>query len=192
MLAPWRESYGKPRPCIKKQRHHFAAKGPSSQRCGFSSSHVWMWELDHKEGWELKNWCFWTVVLEKTLESPLNCKEIKPAKPKGNKIWIFIGRTDAEAEAVATVATWCKGLTCWKRPWSWDKLKAKGEGSSRGWDGETASSTQWTWIWVNSGRRWRTGKPGMLQSMGWQRVRHNLVTEHTHTRSVSGRWSKAW
>ena len=84
---------------IKKQRHYFANKGPYSQTYGFSSSHVWMWELVYKESWVLKNWCFWTVVLEKTLESPLNCKEIQPVNPKGNQSWIFIGRTDAEAEA---------------------------------------------------------------------------------------------
>ena len=84
---------------IKKQRHYFADKGPYSQSYGFSSSHVWMWELDHKEGWAPKNWCFWTVVLEKRLESPLDCKEIKPVHPKGNQSWIFTGRTDAEAEA---------------------------------------------------------------------------------------------
>ena len=83
---------------IKKQRHYFANKSPYSQSYGFSSSHVWMWVLDHKESWVLKNWCFWTVVLEKTLESPLHCKEIKPINPKGNQSWIFIGRTDAEAE----------------------------------------------------------------------------------------------
>ena len=83
---------------IKKQRHS-SAKGPYNQSYGFSSSHVWMWDLDHKEGWVLQNWCFWTVVLEKTLESPLDCKEIKPVNPKGNQSLIFIGRTDAEAEA---------------------------------------------------------------------------------------------
>ena len=82
---------------IKKQRHHFTDKGPSSQSYGFSSGHVWMWELDHEEGWVPKNWCFWTVVLEKTLESPLDYKEIQPVHPKGNQSWIFIGRTDAEA-----------------------------------------------------------------------------------------------
>ena len=81
-----------------KSRHYFADKGPSSQRYGFSSGHVWMWELDHKESWAPKNWCLWTVVLEKTLESPLDCKEIQPVNPKGNQSWIFIGRTDAEAE----------------------------------------------------------------------------------------------
>ena len=83
---------------MKKQRHYFANKGPSSQSYGFSSSHVWMWELDHKEGWVLKNWCFWTVVLEKTLESPLDCKEIKPVHPKGNQSWIFIRRIVIEDE----------------------------------------------------------------------------------------------
>ena len=98
MLAPWKKSYDKPRQCIKKQRYHFANKGPYGQSCGFSSSHVRMWELDHKEGWALKNWCFWPVVLEKTLESSLDCKESKSVNPKGNQPWIFIGRTDAEAE----------------------------------------------------------------------------------------------
>ena len=99
-LASWKKSYDKPRQHIKKQRYYFADKGPSSQSYGFSSSHVWMWELlGHKESWTQKNWCFWTVVLEKTLESPLDCKEIKPVNPKGNQSWIFIGRTDAEAEA---------------------------------------------------------------------------------------------
>ena len=84
---------------LKKQRHYFANKCPSSQSYGFSSSYVWIWELDHKEGWVPKNWCFWTVVLEKTLESPLECKEIKSANPNGNQSWIFIGRTGVEAEA---------------------------------------------------------------------------------------------
>ena len=92
------ENYDKPRWHIKKQRHYFAGKGPSSQSYGSSSSHVWMWELDYKESWEMKNWCFWTVVLEKTLESPLVCKEIQSVHPKGNQSWIFIGRSDAEAK----------------------------------------------------------------------------------------------
>ena len=98
MLALWKESHEQPRHHIKKHRHYFAHKGPSSQNYGFSSSHVWMWELDYKESWALKNWCFWTVVLEKTLESPLDSKEIQPDYPKGNQSLIFIGRTDAEAE----------------------------------------------------------------------------------------------
>ena len=128
------EKLYQPRQQIKKQRHYFANKGPSSQSYGFSSSHVWMWQLDYKESWELKNWCFWTVVLEKTLESPLDCKKIQPVHLKGNQSWIFIGRTDAEAET-PTFATWCKELTHWKRPWCWERLKAGGEGDDRGWDG---------------------------------------------------------
>ena len=127
---------------------------------------VWMWELDHKEDWVLKNWCFQTVVLEKTLESPLDSKEIKPVNPKGCQTWIFIGRTDAEAKALNTLATWCEEPTHWKRSWCWERLKAGGEGSDRGWDGRMASLTQWTWVWVSSRRWWRTGNPGMLQSTG--------------------------
>ena len=98
MLTACQESYDQPRQHIIKQRHYFANKGPSSQGYGFSSSHVWMWELDYKESWALKNWCLWTVALEKTLESPLDCKEIQLVHPKGNQPWIFIGRTDVEAE----------------------------------------------------------------------------------------------
>ena len=98
MLAPRKKSYDHHREHIKKQRHYFANKGPSSQSYGFSSSHVWMQELDYKESWAPKNWCFWTVVLEDTLESPLDNKDIQPVNPKGNQSWMFIGRTDAEAE----------------------------------------------------------------------------------------------
>ena len=98
-LLPWKKSYNKPRQRNKQQRYHFVNKDPSSQSYGFSSSHVWMWELDHKESWVLKNWCFRTVVLENTLECPLNSKEIKPVNPKGNQLWIFTRRTDGEAEA---------------------------------------------------------------------------------------------
>ena len=99
MLAPWNKSYDKLRQHIKKQRHYFVNKGLSSQGYGFTSSHVWMWELDYKASWAQKNWCFWTVVLGKTLESPLDCKEIKAVSPKENQSWVFIGRSDAEAEA---------------------------------------------------------------------------------------------
>ena len=98
MLTPWKESYDQPRQHINKQRHYFVNKGLSSQGYGFSSGHVWMSELDYKESWVLKNWCFWTVVLEKTLESPLDCKEIQPVHPKGDQSWMFIGRTDVETE----------------------------------------------------------------------------------------------
>ena len=91
------ESHDQPRQHFKKQRHNFVNRGPAGQSYGFSSGQVWMWELDHKESWALKNWCFWTVVLEKTLESPLDCKGIQPVHPKENQSWIFFGRTDAEA-----------------------------------------------------------------------------------------------
>ena len=162
---------------IKKQRHYVANKGLSSQSYDFSSSHVWMWELDYKESWALKNWCFWTVVLEKTLESPLDCKEIQPVHPKGNQSWIFTRRTDAWSCNSNTLATWFEELTVWKRPWCWERLKAGEEGDDRGWDGWMASLTHWNWVWTSSGSWWWTGKPGMLQSMGSQRARHDWVTE---------------
>ena len=108
MFAPWKKSYDNPRQHIKKQRHLFANKDPYSQRCGFSSSHVRMWELDKKEGWALKNWCFQTVLLEKTLQTPLDSKKIKPVK--GNQPWIFIGRADTEAE---TPVLWPPDAKSW-------------------------------------------------------------------------------
>ena len=173
MLAPWKKTYDKPRQHIKKQRHHFADKDPYCQSYVFSSGHVQMWDLDHRKGWVPKNWCFQIVVLEKTLESPLDSK-IKSVNSKGNQPWIFIGRTDAESSN--TLATWSEELTHRKRSWCWERLRAGGEGDDR-WDGWMASPTQWTWIWANSGRQWRTGNPGMLQSMESQRVEHDLVTK---------------
>ena len=98
-LAPWKKSYDQPRQHVKKQRHYFANKGLSSQSYGFSSHHVWIWELNSEENWAPQNWCFWTAVLKKTPVSPLDYKEIKPINPEGNQSWVFIGRTDAEAEA---------------------------------------------------------------------------------------------
>ena len=108
------ESYDQPRQHIEKQRHYFVNKGPSSQGYGFSSGHVWMWELDCEERWAPKNWCFWTVVLEKTLESPLDSKEIQPVHPKGNQFWIFIGRTDVEAETPILWPLKVKSWLFWK------------------------------------------------------------------------------
>ena len=132
-----------------------------------------MWELYHKESWALKNRCFWTVVLKKTLESPLHFKEIKPVHPKGDQSWKFMERTDAEAEAPILGPPDAH----WKRPWCWERLKAGGEGDDRGWDGWMASPIQWTWVWASSGSWWQTGKPGVLQSMGSQRVRYDWMTE---------------
>ena len=116
MLASWKKNYDQPRQCIKKQRHYFANKGPSSQGYGFSSSHVWMWELDYKESWALKNCCLWTVVLEKTLGSPLDCKEIQPVHSKGDKSWVFIGGTDVEAETPRLWPPDTKSWLIWKDP----------------------------------------------------------------------------
>ena len=123
MLVLLKKIYDKPRQHIKEQRHHFADKGLSNQSYGFSSSHVQIWELDHKECWSSKNWCFWTVVLEKILESPLDCKETKPVNPKGNQPWILNERTDAEVE---TLVTWYQEPTHEKDPdagkdWSQEK-----------------------------------------------------------------------
>ena len=117
MLAPWKKSHDKPRQLMKKQRYHFADRSASSQSYGLSSSHVWTWNLDHKEGRALKKWCFWTVVQEKTLESPLDSKEIKPVNPKRNQPWMFIRRTDAEAEApilwLPDEKSWLTGMSEW-------------------------------------------------------------------------------
>ena len=133
-----------------------------------------MWELDHKDGWVLKNRCFQTVVLEKTPESPWDCKGIKSVNSKGNQSWLFIGRTDAEAPVFPT---WWEELTHWKRPRCWQRLKARGEAGNRGWNGWMASLTQWTCVWANSEGWWETAKPGVLHFMGLQRVDHDLVTE---------------
>ena len=114
--TPWKKNYDQPRQHIKKQRCYFVNKGPSSQSYGFSSGHVWMWELDCEESWALKNWCFWTVVLEKALESPLDCKEIQPVHSKGDQSWVFIGRTDVEAETPVLWPPDVKSWLLWKDP----------------------------------------------------------------------------
>ena len=116
MLAPWKNRNDKPRQHIKKQRHYFANESSSSQSYGFPSSHVWMWELDYKESWAPKNWCFWTVVLEETLESPLVCKEIQPVNPKRSQSWIFIRRIDVEAETPILWPPDAKSWLIWKDP----------------------------------------------------------------------------
>ena len=172
MLAPWKKSYDKPRHHIKKQRHYFVDKSTYSQSYGFSSNHVWMWELNHKESWVPKNWHFRTVELKKTLGSPLDSKEIKPSilkeiNPCKDWCWNF-----------NTLVTWCEELTHWRRPWCWERLKAGGEGDDRRRDGWMISLTQWTWVWASSRRWWKTGEPGMLQSTGLQRVRHNWATNN--------------
>ena len=129
-------------------------------------------ELDHKEGWVLKNWCFQTVVLEKTLENSLDNKEIKLVNPKANQARTFI-----RSWSTNTLTTWYKQPAQWKRAWFWENLRVGGERGDRGWDGWMASPSQWTWVWVDSGSWWCTGRPGVLQFMGLQRVGHDWMTE---------------
>ena len=169
MLAPWNKSYDKPRQHIKKQKHHFSDKGPSSQSYGFSSSHVRMWELDHKEGWTLKNWCF------QTLESPLASKEIKPLNPKGNQPWIVTGRTDAEAEAP----------TLWP-PDAQSQFIGKESDARKDWGQEEKEAKEDEMVgwhhWLN-GHEFEqapgdTEGQGSLQPMGLQRGRQRSATEH--------------
>ena len=152
MLGPWKKSYDKPRQLIKKQRHHFANKSLCSQSYGFSSSHVQMLELDHKEGWMPKNWCFQVVVLEKTLESPLDCKEIQPVNPKRKSVLNILWKDWCWSWSSNNLTTGCLQTTHWKTPWCWERLKAKREEGSLGWDGWIALLTQWIWIWISSGR----------------------------------------
>ena len=160
---------------ILKSRHYFTNKGPSGQGFGFSSGHVWMWELDYKESWALKYWCFWTVVL-KTWES-LGLQG-DPASPSWRRSVLGVHWKDwCWSWNSNTLATWCKELTHLKRPWCWERLRAGRERDDRGWDGWMASPTQWTWVWVDSEIWWCTGRPGMLWFMGLQRVRHDWVTE---------------
>ena len=146
---------------ILKSRHYFGDTGPYSPSYCFSNSRVWIWELDHKQSWVPKNWCLWTVVLEKILESPLDCKEIQPVNPKGNMSWIFIGRTDVETETPilghlmqrdnSLEKTLMLGQIEGRRRRVWQRMRC--------W---MTSLTQWTWVWASSGRWWWTGKPGVL------------------------------
>ena len=166
MLTPWKKNYDQLRQYIQKQRHYFANKCPSSQSYGFSNSHVWTWELDYKENWAPKNWCFWTVVLEKSLKSPLDSKEIQPVHPKGNQSWIFIGRTDAEAE---TPMLWPPDL---KNSLEKILMLGKIEGGRR----RGRQRMRWLDGIIDSMGMslsklrcyWWTGRPGVLQSMGLQ------------------------
>ena len=148
-------------------------KGPSSQGYGFSCGHVWMWELDCEENSAMKNWCFWTVVLGKTLESPLDCKEIQPVHPKGDRSWDFFGGNDAKAESPVLwpphVKSWLIGKDSDAGRDSGQEEKGKAEDDMAGW-------TRWTWVWVNSGSWWWTGRPGVLWVMGSRRVGHDWAT----------------
>ena len=149
-----------------------------------------MWELYYKESWVLKNWCFWTVVLDKTLKNPLDCKKIQPVHSKGNQSWIFIGRTDAEAEASIVWPPDAQNWLIWKDPnagkdWRQEEKRR----TDRGWNSWMASLTQWTWVWVNSGSWWWTVRPGVLQSMGSQK---SDMTERLNWTEQCYFWNPRW
>ena len=176
MLIPWKKNYDRPRQHIKKQRHYFAKKRPSSQGYGFSSSHVWMWDWTIKkaEYWRIdafELWCW-----RRLLRIPWTARRSNQSILKKSvlnihwKDWCWSWNSN-------TLATWYEELTHLERPSCWERLKAGGEGDDRGWGRWMASLTQWTWIWVNSGSRWWTERPSVLQSMGSQRVGHDWATE---------------
>ena len=180
MLAPWKKSYDQSRKHIKKQRHYFANKGLSSQSYGFSSGHVWMreWTIKKAECWRIaafELWCWkrvlrvpWTV--RRSNQSIL--KEISPGcSLEGLMLKLKL--------KLQHFGHWCEELTHWKGSWCWERLKAGGEVDNRGWDGWMAPPTRWIWFWTSSGSWWWTGRPGMLQSMGSQRVGHDWATELT-------------
>ena len=176
MLAPWKESYDQPRQHIKKQRHYFSNKGPSSQGYGFSSGHVWMWELDYEEGWVLKNWSFELWCWRRLLRVPWTArrsnqsilKEISPGysleglmlKLKLQYFGHLMRRTDSFEKTLML-----------------GKIEGRRKGDDRGWDGWMASLTPWTWVWVDSRSWWWIRRPGVLWFMGSQRVRHNWATD---------------
>ena len=170
MLASWKESYDKPRQWVKKQRQHFFNKGLYSQSYGFSSSHVQMCELDYKDGWALKNWCFWLVVLKTAWES---------LGLQGDQPWIFIGRTDAEYGILQYFNHLMGTVNSLEKTLMLGKIESRRD--DIGWDGWMASLTHWILAWANSGRWWRTMKPGVLQSTGSQRFRSDLATEQNRT-----------
>ena len=144
-----------------------------------------MWELDYKESWALKNWCFWTVVLQKTLESPLDYKEMQQVHPKGDQSWVSIGRTDVEAETPILWPPDAKSWLIWKDP-NVGKDWRQEEKGTRGWDSWMASLTRWTWVWVNSRSRWWTGRPGVLDS--WGRKESDMTEQLNWTELRVGLW----
>ena len=165
MFAPWTKGYDRPRQHIKKQRHYFTNKVPSSQNYGFSSSHVWMGALDYKESWVLKNWCLWTLVLEKTLESPLDCKDIQSVHAKGDQSWVFIGRTDVEAE---TPILWTPDVQ--------NQLTGKDPEAGIDWRQEEKGMTEDEMVGWN---HQRNGHELVMDSEAWHAAVHGVTKSQT-------------
>ena len=203
MLAPWKKSYDQPRQHIKKQRYYFANKGPSSQSFGFPSSHVWIWELDYKESWAPKNWCFCTVVLEKTLESTLDSKEIQPVHPRRNQSWIFIGRTDAIAE---TPIFWPPDAQNWLigkdsdagNDWRWEE-KGTTEDEVVGWDHQL-NGHEFEWALGVGDKQgslaycspWGRKESDMTEQVNWTELKKAIFSTRPWTPVWLGREVSIW
>ena len=176
MLTSWEKSYDQPRQHIKEQRYYFATKVHLVKAMVFPVIMYGLWELDCEESWAPKNWCFWTVVLEKIFESPLDCEEIQPVSPKGDQSWLFIARTDAEAETPILWPPDAKNWLIWKDPNSGKDWRQEEKGTTEeemvGWHYQLNGHE----FWVNSGSCWWAGRPGMLQPTGLQRVGHDQAT----------------
>ena len=185
MLSPWKKSYDQPKQHIKKQRYYFANKSPSSHSYGFSSSRVWMWELEYKEIWVPKSWCFSTVVWKRLLRVPWTARRSNQSILKEISLsvhckdWCWSWNSNI-------LATWCEELTHWKRPWCWERLKTRGEGEDREWNGWMVSPTQWTRVWVNSGSGdgqgslaccspWRHKESDTTEGLKWTELRYKLL-----------------
>ena len=190
MLTAWKESYDQPRWHIQRQRHYFANKGPSSQGYSFSSSHVWMWELDCEESWALNNWCFWTVVLEKTLESPLDCKEIHPVHSEGDQPWDLFGGNDAEAE---TPVLWPPHAKSWFIGKDSDAGRDRGQEEKRTTEDEMAG-----WHHRLDGREseWTPGvgdgQGGLACCDSWGRKESDTTERLNWTELMLALWNKLW
>ena len=194
------ESYDQPRLHIEKQRHCFANKGPSNQGYGFACGHVWMWELDCEVCWVPKNWCFWTVVLEKTLESPLDCKEIQPVHPKGDQSWVFIGRNDAKAETPALWPPHAKNWLIGKDPdagrdWGQEK-KGTTEDEMAGWHhGLNGHEFRWT-QGVGDGQGglvcfdfWDRNELDMTEWLNWLNCSNSSSQRRNETLATTSLWT---
>ena len=182
-LASYRKNYEKILDFVLKRRNlSLLAKVPSvTNPYRLSISHVKMWEMESKEGWELKNWCLQTVMLEKTLSGPLNCKEIQPINPQGNQPWIDFWSINAEAETRGFCQTDSENQF-WKTPWHWVRLRTGREGADRRWDMWTASPIQWTCVWANYWKLWKRGRPGVLPSRESQRAGLDSMNEQEESK----------